>query len=340
MITNKLDLINEQTSPLFRIMWVNNFAEPSRRHFGNNICAFHIGNGCILTVAHNLRTESGYINSFDETYFQSEILPRLTPEQNNFISQYYSKDPATNKRYANLADPNNTKIVGEIFKKINFDTRWITLGEKNISNPYLIIQFRDNSFYNNEKLTRFFSPINYFPEPNLNRHTFLIELKMLKAFYSNDIALYKIVNTDEEIINNLPFVTADFSILDNSVSNFYCLQSSQSSNLGRLLNNAVIEGYSDNWSVFNDKIGGNYIMEGLRYLIRGYFRFGSSGAPYVFYDSSTNQFKVNAVQSEASPIQLSINNNREGNFQYVNAIASPLKNIQEEIENLLANGNS
>ena len=73
-------------------------------------------------------------------------------------------------------------------------------------------------------------------------------------------------------------------------------------------------------------------MDGLRYLIRGYFRFGSSGAPYVYYSEAEGQFKVNAIQSEASPIQLSINNNREGNYQYVNAIASPLKNIQGELE--------
>ena len=73
-------------------------------------------------------------------------------------------------------------------------------------------------------------------------------------------------------------------------------------------------------------------MDGLRYLIRGYFRFGSSGAPYVYYNADEGQFKVNAIQSEASPIQLSINNSRDGNFQYVNAIASPLKNIKEEIE--------
>ena len=39
-----------------------------------------------------------------------------------------------------------------------------------------------------------------------------------------------------------------------------------------------------------------------------------------------------AIQSEACPIQLSIDNKREGNFQYVNAIATPLNNIKEKLE--------
>lgn len=92
----------------------------------------------------------------------------------------------------------------------------------------------------------------------------------------------------------------------------------------------------DHWNCFGDAIGGNYIMDGTRYLIKGYFRFGSSGAPYVLYDDESNSFKVNAIQSEASGIQLSINNNRNGNFQYINAIATPLDNIRAEIEQQLA----
>ena len=94
---------------------------------------------------------------------------------------------------------------------------------------------------------------------------------------------------------------------------------------------AQIEGYLDHHGTFMDRIGGNYTFEGLRYLIKGYFRFGSSGAPYVFYDQENKKFKVNAVQSEACPIQLSISNNRDGNFQYVNALASPLSIIEEKL---------
>jgi hypothetical protein len=102
-----------------------------------------------------------------------------------------------------------------------------------------------------------------------------------------------------------------------------------------MTNKAVIEGFADNWSLFKDRVGGDYVMDGNRYLIKGYFRFGSSGAPYVVFDEKANQFKANAIQSEASPIQLSINKNREGNYQYVNAIASPLNNIKGELESFL-----
>ena len=52
----------------------------------------------------------------------------------------------------------------------------------------------------------------------------------------------------------------------------------------------------------------------------------------MLYDAKTNSFKVNAVQSEACPIQLSINNQRDGNFQYINAIATPLQVIRERLE--------
>jgi hypothetical protein len=331
MISKKLELINELTSPLFRIMWVYNSEEADRKQFNNNICAFHVGNGTILTVAHNLRTESGIVSSLDESIFQKEIVSRLTHDQNQLFSQAYTYDSRTNKRYAGIQDPNNSRQIADILRQINFDTRWITLSQKKICKPFLIVQFRENSFYNDISLGKYFTPSTSFHEPHLNRYTFLVEIELKNVFYNYDIAMYKIVNTPQEIIKKIPSIPTDFTILDNSISNFYCIQSSSGSLLGRLLNSATIEGYSDNWSSFTDRIGGNYIMDGLRYLIRGYFRFGSSGAPYVFYNSSEGLFKVNAIQSEASPIQLSINNNREGNYQYVNAIASPLRNIQEEL---------
>jgi hypothetical protein len=316
-------------------MWVFNSEEPSRKQFGNNICAFHIGDGFILTVAHNLRSESGLVRSMDESIFQTEILSALNPAQGQLIQNSYAFDPATNKRYTNITDPNLTNSIIEIFNQIKFDNRWEALGKKNICKPYLIVQFRSNLFYEDLTLTSQFNPSFSFTEISLGRHTFMIELELQKAFYSDDIALYRIKDADKEIINRLPYASVDFSVLDNDVSSLCCLQSSSNSFLGRLLNNATIEGYADNWSVFNDKHGGNYIMDGLRYLIRGYFRFGTSGAPYLFFDEKEKIFKVNAIQSEASPIQLSINNNRQGNYQYVNAIASPLRNIQSQLESYI-----
>ena len=175
-----------------------------------------------------------------------------------------------------------------------------------------------------------------FNELAINRTTFLVEVELVEAFFKEDIALYRIVNTHQDIINKIPSIEVDFSILTDDTTNYYCLQSSPNGFLGRLINKAQIEGYLDHHGTFIDQIGGNYTFEGLRYLIKGYFRFGSSGAPYVFYDIVNKQFKVNAVQSEACPIQLSINNSRDGNFQYVNALASPLHIIEEKLKYYLS----
>jgi hypothetical protein len=337
MLNKKLDLINEQTSPLFRIMCIYNVNEPDRKQFDNNICAFHIGNGFVLSVAHNLKTEAQFFKSINNEIYTQEILPFLNPTQLKIFEQYYVLDSFINKRYLNNVNQQNVQTIIEILKQINFDTRWVTLAEKNICLPYLIVQFKENKFYNDESLTAQFDTSTYFHEPAINRHTFLVELELVEAFYSEDIALYKMINTPQNIISKLPSIPVDFSVLNDDESNLYCLQSSPGGFMGRLLNKAQMEGYLDHHGTFVDSVGGNFVFEGLRYLIKGYFRFGSSGAPYVFYDNISEQFKVNAIQSEASPIQLSINNNREGNFQYVNAIASPLSLVKVKLQMHLVN---
>ena len=332
MLKKQLELTGEQTSPLFRIMWIHNNNEPNRRHFDNNICAFHIGNGLILSVAHNLRTEAKIFKSIQQSIFTSEIQQHLNTSQIAQFNKCYPIDNITNKRYVNIVNQNDFQGISDILKQINFDTRWLTLSQRNICSPYLLVQFKYNQFYQDTKLTSHFSNINYFTEHTINRNTFLIEVELLEAFYQEDIALYRMVNVHQDIINRIPALEVDFSIQNDSESNYYCLQSSPSSEIGKMLNKAQIEGYLEHFNVFPDRIGGNYTFEGMRYLIKGYFRFGSSGAPYVFYDNENQKFKVNAVQSEACPIQLSIDNKRDGNFQYVNALATPLNCIQDRLQ--------
>ena len=331
MLSKKIALTQEQSSPLFRIMWVYNANENNRKQFENNISAFHIGNGYILSVAHNLRTESSVVKMFPESIYQNEIIPRLNQAQEQLFNQYYILDSKTGKRYLNIHQQEDAQIVADTLKAIQFDSRWISLNEKNICKPYLIVQFNNNRFYNNDIATAKFTDSTFFHEPALKRFTFLLELELADTFYSEDIALYKITNTHTDIIQSLPFVEVDFSVLDDTQTNFYCLQSSPGGFLGRLLNKAQIEGFLDHHGTFADHLGGNITFEGLRYLIHGYFRFGSSGAPYVYFDELSGKFKVNAIQSEACPVQLSINNNREGNFQYVNALASPLHIIEDRL---------
>lgn len=332
MLHKQLELTHEQTSPLFRIMWVQNSNEPHRRHFENNICAFHIGNGYILSVAHNLKAEAKLFKSIENTIYLTDIFPYLNSTQAQLFETCYPLDIATGKRYWNSNNPNDFQVIIDTLKQINFDTRWITMTERSICKPYLVVQFKENLFYNTPEITAHFDGLSSFAEPAINRHTFLVEVALVEAFYNEDIALYKIVNTPQAVIDAIPSLEVDYTILEDNQENYYCLQSSPVSEIGKLLNKARIEGFTEHFAIYHDLIGGNYNLEGFRYLIKGYFRFGSSGAPYVVYDSKSNSFKVNAIQSEACPIQLSISNQRDGNFQYVNAIASPLQIIKDRLE--------
>lgn len=325
--------VNEQTSPLLRVMSLFNDSEPQRRVFNNNICAFHIGNGYILSVAHNLRAESGLPRSLPEAEYQAmrNIVPQAV---RNVFDTAYVLDAQTNKRHLTVPiDQATMTQMSTSLNQVNYDTRWVTLYERGICKPFLIFQFRDNLFYNDSELTNLIDPNHRFHEPALGRHTFLVEVELVEAFYSVDYALYKIVG-NESLIAKIPSFDIDFEVL-GSKDNLFCLQSAPVDNLGRLLNTAELEGVLDHWNCFPDRIGGNYMMEGLRYLAKGYFRFGSSGAPYLRYDRRTQTFKINAIQSEASGIQLMINGNRNNNFQYINAIASPIKNIESDLKRIM-----
>ena len=334
MTNKKLELINELTSPLFRIMWVHEAHEPSLRKFDNNICAFHIGNGYVLSVAHNLRSAAGFPRSVTEEIYNAEILPHLNNDQKRFFEQFYPHDYLTGKRHLIDMSPQVSQELSNIMMQIGFDTRWVSLYAKKICRPHLLVQFRDSAFYKDRMLTQHIDPSMQFYEGAIQRQTYMLEAELVHAFYNQDIALYKIVNTPPELLSRLPSIRVDYTLLDGDVKNFYCLQSAPVNEVGRLLNDAKLEGMLDHFTLFTDTVAGNYVVDGIRYLVKGYFRFGSSGAPYVMYDNNKQEFVVNAIQSEASPVQLSINSSMAGNFQYVNAIASPLAMIKEKLQQL------
>ena len=332
MKAQKLAAINDMTSPLFRIMSVHNGNEPQRRQIDNDICAFHIGNGYILSVAHALKGELTIFRSMTEADYQTTIMPHLTDAEIVQFNGWYILDNATNKRYLNVGNQNDYTLLVDILKKINYDTRIETLYQKNICKPYLIIQQKAAHFYNDATAHARFHPSLKFLDPNSQRQTYLIEIELIESFTADDVALYRIVNTHSSIIDLIPFFEIDHEIYDVSAGDFHCLQSAPSDlTPGRLINAANIEGLLDQWIKQPDRIGGNYTLEGLRYLIKGYFRFGSSGAPYLKFDADANVFKVNAIQSEACPIQLTISDNKKGNFQWINAIATPLANVFDRI---------
>lgn len=334
MTDKKLELINELTSPLFRIMWVHDAQEPSLRKFDNNICAFHIGGGYILSVAHNLRSSAGFPRSVTEEVYNADILPRLNSDQQRFFEQHYPLDYLSGKRHLNDMNPQVLQEVTNLLAQVGFDSRWVTLYAKKICRPYVLVQFRDAAFYKDRMLTQHIDPNLQFFEQVIQRQTYMLEVEMIHAFYNQDIALYKLVNVPQELIARMPSVPVDYTLLDGDVKNFYCLQSAPVNEVGRLLNDAKLEGMLDHFTLFNDPVKGNYVVDGIRYLVKGYFRFGSSGAPYLLYKEDEKRFYVNAIQSEASPLQLSINNNMAGNYQYVNAIASPLHMIRDRLQEL------
>ncbi len=332
MKEQKLAAINDQTSPLFRIMAVHNDNEPLRRQFDNNICAFHIGKGYILSVAHALKGELTIFRSLIDAQFQADIVPHLTAGEFAQLNLWYLLDNVTQKRYLNTNNQNDHDQIIAILKRINYDTRFATLYQNQICKPYLIIQQRAAQYYKNAIAHSNFNPINIVLDPISQRQTYFIETELVESFTEDDVALYKIVNTHQSIIDMIPSFEIDPEVYDVTNKNFYCLQTAPSDlTPGRLLNEANIEGLVDQWNMQPDRVGGNYIFQGLRYLIKGYFRFGSSGAPYIIFDTQTNSFKVNAIQSEACPIQLTIDNDRSGNFQWINAIATPLANVIDRI---------
>ncbi|MDD4645083.1 MAG: hypothetical protein PHY99_03760 [Bacteroidales bacterium] len=52
-------------------------------------------------------------------------------------------------------------------------------------------------------------------------------------------------------------------------------------------------------------------------------------------DLSSPLFRIMAIQSEACPIQLEIKGSRTGNYQFVNAIATPLANVMDRLDKFL-----
>ncbi|GAA4460989.1 hypothetical protein GCM10023093_04810 [Nemorincola caseinilytica] len=332
LVHQKLALINEETSPLMRMMWIYNADEPNRRTFENNICTFHIGNGYFLSVAHNLRMQAGFVRSIDADLYRAEILQKLDGSQNRLMEQHYFTDEYTRKRYLANSDPANLHTITNILKQKRFDTRWVTLAQKGICTPHVIFQFRENMFYKDADITRQFDANMQLYDADAHKYTFMLPVELVAAYYTEDVALYRIVDTPAEVIAKIPSLPVCYDLLEEDNAKLYCLQSSPGGAVGRLLNIARIEGLLDHFGVFQDDIGGNYLFERYRYLIKGYFRFGSSGAPYLYYNSARNSFVINAIQSEASGVQLSIKNDREGNYQYVNAIATPLHVLKDSLQ--------
>ena len=326
---NFSELIDVNKSPLTRIMSVFDETVPGKRAFENNICATHIGNGIVISVAHSIFPSVPFYRSIEEKTYQEVIISTLSQPEIDYLNSKYVLDSNLGKRFLNIQNQEIPKLQ-KIFKKVPGDRQYCSLYKDKICKPFLIFNFDSDLFFENDK-SEFFDSTNSFYESNIDKHSFLIELELLDYDFKNDFAIYKIKDDYSDLIKLIPSIDVDFSIRDNEMGELFCLQGAHANNLGRMINRANIEGYIDQFSNLGLHNGKMHFFEGLRYLIKGYFRFGSSGAPYIFYNSEKERFYVNAIQSEACPQQLKINNNRNGHEQYINAIATPLLNVKEMI---------
>ena len=324
-------VIGENSSPLFRIM-AGYDIDSSLRRFENSICAFHIGNGYFLSVSHNLIFFNNIPRSLDSTEYNN-FVNSAPPAHQNTISQNYSLNNSINK-YRWNENRNSTQPLLQLFPQISFDTRFPNLYDKGICTPYLLLQFRNNAFLGDSSVNSRFTGGRYFYEQAINRHTYLIDMVLHDVIKTSDISIYKIDDSFSDLIPTIPSINIDYNIYDIGSDDIYCLQGAPINELGRLLHISHIEGYIDHFSPQVISSTQRAIFEGDRYLIKGYFRFGSSGAPYLHYEKEDEIFKVIAIQSEACPLQLLIDGKRDKNAQYVNAIATPLSNIKEKLEAL------
>lgn len=136
MKDKKLNLIDENNSPLFRIMSVYNLSG-NNIAFANNICAFHIGNGLVISVAHHLRAFDGLPILLTETFYQNELSPKIDPNDLPLFNQHYTSIPGTAKRVFNGGG--NQPLVEQLIKKLDeakVDRRFSKLHTENCCKPF------------------------------------------------------------------------------------------------------------------------------------------------------------------------------------------------------------
>lgn len=322
-------LVEEDKSPLHRISFNNTKA----REFEASFLTAHIGNGYFITVNHPLNGDR-LPKEIDGAEF-SNIL-KTVPNHKSLLNKYYllagNKVVLNTTAFSQNQDVNekNTIRIMLALKEGKYDISYLKEFQRGLVKPSLVITFKNNLYYSSQVLTNKFGGNNILHESLINRTSFLIDLELVFTSYENDLAVYKAINVDKDIIDIIPSLDIDYSLLDFSNSNdLFCLQCSPNSDFGRTLNKSCIEGIVD--SVSNITL--NFpvkIHEGKRYLLKTYYRFGSSGAPYIFYDEIKEKFVLNAIQSEGCGIQMDINGNRN-NMQFTNAIATPLFNIKDKL---------
>ncbi len=210
------------------------------------------------------------------------------------------------------------------------DEQLINLYKRNISKPYLLIHQKKDALFGNPHLNSYFADDHKMYEGGFERFLFLVDVELVEIITDHDIAIYKIADNFKDLIPHIPSIKIDTKIYDIGNDNYYGLQSAPYNEIGHMIHKVSIEGYVDHFSEYWNV---DAIRDGFRYLTKGYLKFGSSGSPYLYYDKDKDEFRANAIQSELFGIQMRIGDSRD-NTQYVNAIATPLFNIKEKLQEL------
>jgi hypothetical protein len=117
-------------------MSVYNSSAPNK-FFANNICAFHVGKGIIVSVAHNLRQLERLPPILSDHFYQTELLSKFNPADIPQFEQAYSLIPGTNQR---VAKGLNQQTVEQLAKKLDdakVDRRYSKLYSENCCKPFL-----------------------------------------------------------------------------------------------------------------------------------------------------------------------------------------------------------
>src|SRR5258707_868198 len=117
-----------------------------------------------------------------------------------------------------------TKLIS-LREMLPSESNMLGKAKEDIVNEQKSPLFRIMAIYSDDISTQKINPAHIYFSPELSRHTFLLEAELVEAFYSNDIALYRIVNRDPEILNKLPYVEIDYEMYTESDNDFFCLQS-------------------------------------------------------------------------------------------------------------------
>ncbi len=99
MLQQKQSLINELTTPLFRLKPAFNHGDTAQTAYAGHILGFHVGNGIVVSVAHHLRTSLLPLYTLTNNEFLNVLRPLLTPVEQAQFDASYQLNQQTNKRY-------------------------------------------------------------------------------------------------------------------------------------------------------------------------------------------------------------------------------------------------